>query len=216
MNHSKFTTTEIIAREGWRTLGVVFVLFLLACAAGFGATLMLIVLLLLIWAYRNPERMAVEGDELALVSPVDGRIVSIERERDIEGKHYLYVKIRSLPLVDCGFVRFPASANLVSATRAHGLFLPPYTRVSEELNERVELRCEAGGEGFLMRVRAGMFARKIYLSEARGPIRSGSRVAFMLDGTLELFLPQNVRLNISNGDSVKAGESVLGYFAYKG
>ncbi|MDR0666344.1 MAG: phosphatidylserine decarboxylase [Campylobacteraceae bacterium] len=210
-----FTTTQIIAKEGWKICGIVFVLFLLAVLTHFAAFFMLVVLLFLLFIYRNPERIPAEDDPLAVIAPIDGKITEINRCMDEFGKKSLYIKIRSLPF-DVSMVRSPAAAVLSSAKTTYGLFLPPYTKEALALNECVDIKCVKNSDNFAMRLRAGVFSRKLYLSKDRGNIRAGTRIAFMVDGTVELFLPLEARIKLSIGDYVKGGESVMGYFAYKG
>ncbi|MDR1976737.1 MAG: phosphatidylserine decarboxylase [Campylobacteraceae bacterium] len=214
---SSFTTTQIIAKEGWRVCAAAFVIFLLAVWVHFAALLMLLVLVFLLFIYRNPERIAAENDELTLLAPIDGKIVAIDRNTSelVGGKNSLYIKIRSLPF-DVSMVRFPATAALTSAKTIHGLFLPPSSKEAIVLNERIDMKCTKGDDIFAMRLRAGVFSRKLYLSKERGNIRAGERIAFMVDGIVELFLPADARIKLAIGDYVKGGESILGYFAHKG
>jgi phosphatidylserine decarboxylase len=213
--NSSFTTTQIIAKEGWRVCGIAFALFLLAVWTHFAAFFMLLVLLFLLFIYRNPERIPTEDDPLAIIAPIDGKITEINRCADESGKKSLYIKIRSLPF-NVSMVRSPAAAILSSAKTTYGLFLPPYTKEALALNERIDIKCAKGDDNFAIKLRAGIFSRKLYLSKERGNIRVGTRIAFMVDGTVELFLPLEARIKLSIGDYVKGGESVMGYFAYKG
>ncbi|MDR2635702.1 MAG: hypothetical protein LBC08_02605, partial [Campylobacteraceae bacterium] len=90
--NSSFSTTQIIAKEGWRNIAIVFAIFLLSCLADFGSHIMLVVLLVFIAIYRNPERIAEEDDPLAILAPIDGKIIAIETAENgfFEGKS-LYI-----------------------------------------------------------------------------------------------------------------------------
>jgi phosphatidylserine decarboxylase len=215
MNGS-FTTTQIIAKEGWKVCGLFFVLFLLAVWMHFATGLMLFILIFSLFIYRNPERIAVEDDPLAILAPIDGKITMIEQSTDelAGSEKCLHIRIRSLPF-DVSIVRFPTAAVLTNAKTIHGLFLPPYAKEAFILNERIDMKCAKGNSNFAIRLRAGAFSRRLYLSKERGSIRSGARVAFMVDGIVELFLPFDSRIKLSVGDYVKGGESVMGYFSYK-
>lgn len=215
MNGS-FTTTQIIAKEGWKVCGAALILFLLAVWTQFAALLMLFVLLFLLFVYRNPERIAAEDDPLAILAPIDGKIIAIEQSESelMNNKKCLYVRIRSLPL-DVSIIRFPTAAVLTNAKTVHGLFLPPLRKEAFVLNERIDLKCAKGDNSFALRVRAGAFSRRLYLSKERGSIRAGTRIAFMVDGIVELFLPFDTRIKLSIGDYIKGAQSVIGYFAHK-
>jgi phosphatidylserine decarboxylase len=215
--NGEFTSTQIIAKEGWRNIIIAFIIFLLACWTDIGSHLMLIIVLLLMFIYRNPERIVLEDDSLSIIAPIDGKVIAIDREtnRLIDEQNFLYVKIRSLPF-DVSMVRFPVEGTLNSAKTIHGLFLPPYKKIASILNERIDFKCSHKDTPFAIRIRAGMFSKKIYLGKERGNLKAGARIAFMVDGTVELFLPLDSRIKISIGDQIKGGESIIGYLAYKG
>lgn len=208
-----FSTTEVISREGWQNIALILVLFVISCFLDFGYILMFFILLITLYMYRNPERIANEDDLQAIISPVDGKIVKIDRVNDklLNGEKGVHVVIRNLPF-DAGMVRFPTNGELNEVKTIHGLFLPPFNKLSKKLNERVLMKCKQGKNSFAIKIWAGMFCRKIHLSSSRGNIKSGVRVAFIVDGSVELFLPMNSRIKLSVGDYVKSGESVLGYF----
>lgn len=211
-----FTKTEIIALEGWNNIVVVVLLLIVSAFIDFGFIFMILVLLVTLYIYRNPERIANEDDPLAILSPIDGKIVKIDRVINdmTNNEKGVHVVIQNLPF-NVGMIRFPTAGELIDAKTIHGLFLPPYNKLSKKLNERVLLRCKSGDNSFAMKVRAGMFCRKVHLSSQRGNIKSGVRVAFVVDGSIELFLPLNSRIKLSVNDYVKSGESVLGYFENK-
>jgi phosphatidylserine decarboxylase len=212
----RFTTTQIIAKEGWRNIAIVFVVFLLLCWIDFGSHIMFIIFLLLITIYRNPERVAAEDDPLAILAPIDGKIIAIERvENDLlTDKKCLYVKIRSLPF-DVSMIRSIAFANLTNTKVTHGLSLPPNKKNAKKLNEQLELSCSSKNSPFVIRIIAGVFTQKIYFAKSKGALKAGERIAFVVDGAVELFLPFDSRIKLSVGDYVKGGESVMGYFSYK-
>ncbi|MDR0579511.1 MAG: phosphatidylserine decarboxylase [Campylobacteraceae bacterium] len=213
--YRQFTTTQIIAKEGWRNIAIVFAIFLLSCLIGFGSHIMLVILLIIIAIYRNPERIAADDDHLAILAPIDGKITAIESVEDYSsnGKS-LYVKIRSLPF-DVSIIRSPVSANLIDTKVIHGLSLLPDKKEAQKLNERLEMKYSYKDSSFIIRVIAGVLARKIHFAKSKGAIKAGERIAFITDGIVELFLPYDSRIKLSVGDYVKGGESIMGYFAYK-
>jgi phosphatidylserine decarboxylase len=214
--YGQFTTTQIIAKEGWCNIAIAFSIFLLSCWMDFGSHIMFVILLILITIYRNPERIAVEDDPLAILAPIDGKIVAIERIESsiLNNEKCLHVKIRSLPF-DVSIIRSPVLSNLINTKIIHGLFLPPHKKEAEKLNERLEMNCSYKDSLFAIRITAGVFARKIYFSKSKGNLKAAERIAFITDGMVELFLPFDSRIKFSVGDYVKGGESVMGYFSYK-
>jgi phosphatidylserine decarboxylase len=214
--NSSFTTTQIIAKEGWRNVAIVFAIFLLACWMDFGSHVMFITLLICIIIYRNPERIPTEDDPLAILAPIDGKITAIERveNESLDNKKSLCVKIRSLPF-DAGMIRAPALIKLINTKTTHGLSLLPNRKEAQKLNEQLEMSCLYKNSPFIIRIIAGVFTRKIHFAKNKGVLKAGDRIAFIADGVIELFLPFDSRINLSVGDYVKSGESVMGYFNYK-
>ena len=208
-----FTTTQIIAKEGWKNIFLIMILFIVSCFIDFGFVVIFFVLLLTLYIYRNPERIANEDDLRAIIAPLDGKIVKIDRVNNgfSDNEKSIHVVIRNLPY-NTGMVRFPTNGELVDVKTIHGLFLPPFNKLSKKLNERVLMKCKKDTNSFYMKIRAGMFCRKVHLSSVRGNMKSGNRIAFIVDGSVELFLPINSRIKLSVGDYVKSGESILGYF----
>jgi phosphatidylserine decarboxylase len=93
--------------------------------------------------------------------------------------------------------------------------LPPNNKKAKKLNEQLEMSCFYKNSPFLIRVIAGVFTSKIHFSKNKGSLKAAERIAFIVDGVVELFLPFDSRIKLSVGDYVKGGESVMGYFAYK-
>jgi phosphatidylserine decarboxylase len=212
--YKQFTTTQIIAKEGWRNIAIVFAIFLLSCLINFGSYIMLVILLIVVTIYRNPERIAADDDPLAILAPIDGKITAIESVENyfLNGKS-LHVKIRSLPF-DVGIIRSPVSANLIDTKITHGLSLPPDKKEAQKLNEQLEMKYSYKNSSFIIRIIAGVLARKIHFAKSNGTVKAGERIAFVTDGIVELFLPYDSRIKLSVGDYVKGGESIMGYFAY--
>lgn len=101
------TTTEMIAKEGWKPIGVGLLLLLLSGLFGWKifAFLCLLVTLCLMYFYRNTERIMEDNASDSLLSPLDGVIKNIENKSD-----GIYLQI-SKPICFCGMLRMPL-ANL--------------------------------------------------------------------------------------------------------
>lgn len=207
------TTTELVAKEGWKFVGVFFALFLLSCSIGFLEWVFLFLLLGSVFVYRNFERIPAEDDKMALLAPVDGSIVDISKVILTDGKEFLRLKIRK-NIWDMSILRSPIQANISNTKRVHGLFLSIENPLSEKLSEKAILKLESDLKSMLIVITSGIFSRGIELFKSIGPLKFAQRFGVLLDGSVELLLPIDTRIKVSLGDSIKAGESVLGYFAY--
>ncbi len=207
------TTTELIAKEGWRVVGLFFVLFLIAWCVDFLAWVFLFLFFGSLYVYRNFERIPAEDDAMALLAPSDGSVVDITKVIFQDGKEFLKLEIRK-NIWDMSILRSPILANLSSTKRVHGLFLSAENPLYKKLGERAVLKLDSELKSMHMVITAGIFSRGIELFKSVGPLKFAQRFGILLDGSVELLLPIDTRIKVSLGDSVRAGESVLGYFAY--
>lgn len=209
------TTTQIIAKEGWKYLITFGVLFLLAKLfdIDFLEFLFFILFLFSAYVYRNPERIAEEDDEFAIVAPADGKIKKIEKihEDKYINKQMLLVSIES-SVLDASITRMPTSGKIKKTAKKHGLFLPLSSLKAPLLNERASMVCETPMGEILITQIAGIFSPSIDIFKTIGSFKSASRWGVMIDGETRLLLPLESRIKVSIGDSVKSGESILGYF----
>ncbi len=209
------TTTQLIAKEGWKYLFFTSVVFVLSVWFDMFSWVFFVILIFTGYLFRNPERLPAEDDDMAVLSPNDGTISAISKSKHSDGKEYIKVEIQKSLLEAC-ILRAPTTMNIKSTQRRHGLFLPTKLELSKKLGERVILTCKSNYSELLINVNAGVYARKIELFKTIGPLKSAQRFGLLVEGDVELYLPLDSRVKVAVGDEVKAGESVLGYFAHKG
>ncbi len=206
------TTTQLIAKEGWKYVAFAFALFAFALLFDFLSWVFFVIFIFTAYIFRNPERLPAEDDDMAVISPCDGTIVNISKAKDSDGDEYMKVEIQK-SLLDASLLRAPIALNIEKTTRRHGLFLSTNSELNDKLGENAIVTCSSNYSKVLMKIKAGLYSRKIDLFKTVGPLKSTQRFGLLLDGSVELFLALDTRVKISIGDSVKAGESVLGYFA---
>jgi len=209
------TTTQLIAKEGWKYLFFVLVLFVLSLWFDFFSWVFFVILVFTGYLFRNPERLPAEDDEMAILSPADGVVLDISKIKKSNTDEYIRVAIQK-SLLDVSILRAPTFTTIKETTRRHGLFLPASSKLSQKIGESAILCCDSGSKSFFMTIKAGVFARKIELFKTVGPLKFAQRFGVLVEGEVELCLPLESRIKVAVGDEVKAGESVLGYFAHKG
>jgi len=207
------TTTEIIAKEGWKYGAILFVLFLISWGIGVFEWVFLFLFLLTLYMFRNPERIPAEDDKMALLAPADGDILDISKVILQDGTEFLKLEIRK-SLFNASLIRAPIASTISNTKRVHGLFLHIEDELSKKLGEKAVVALKSKSKSVLLIVRAGFFSRSIELFKSIGPLKFAQRFGLLLDGSIELLLPIDVRIKVSIGDEVRAGESVLGYFSY--
>ncbi|MBN2254824.1 MAG: phosphatidylserine decarboxylase family protein [Deltaproteobacteria bacterium] len=163
--------------------------------------------------FRNPER-SVPQDEKAILSPADGRVLSIEEgvvSSLIEGpckKVSIFMNVFNVHVN-----RMPFSGTVTAIEYRPGKFFSANLDKASELNERnsVVVTTDDGRKILTVQI-AGMVARRIVcwvnegMEMARGErfglIRFGSR--------LEVFMPSDTEISVTVGEKVKAGETIVG------
>lgn len=207
------TSTEIIAKEGWKYVGIFAILFLISLCMGFFEWVFLSLLLITIYIFRNPERIPAEDDKTALLAPNDGNISNISKIILQDGGEFIKLEIRK-SLFSVSLLRAPIASTISNTKRIHGLFLNIEDKLSKKLGERAIITLKSDSKSIFLIARAGFFSRSIDLFKSIGPLKFAQRFGLLLDGSIELLLPIDMRIKVSVGDDVRAGESVLGYFAY--
>lgn len=176
----------------------------------------------IVWFFRDPTRM-IPGQPGVVVSPADGRIVSVEEVADefIEGPAVLIGIF--LSVFDVHINRAPMDATIVGLRYRRGKFLNALRPTSARENERMEIRLEQNSfpyRRFVVRQIAGAIARRIVCWIAPGDsVERGDQIGMIkLGSRTELILPKEAGLEIvvSVGEKVKAGTTVLAKYSSRG
>ncbi len=205
-----------VAREGFSFIVPMAVasLFLGLMGWGYAAGVFCALTIFVIYFFRNPTRVP-PASERAIVSPADGKILEVTSylENRFLNRETLKISI-FMSLFDVHVNRSPITGKVIRRVYSPGKFFAAYADKSSLLNEQNALLLSSG-DGFevLFIQIAGIIARRIvcyprqgdHLEKGQifGMIRFGSRV--------DVFLPPGVDIQISVGDHVRAGQTVLGY-----
>jgi phosphatidylserine decarboxylase len=205
----------LIAREGWPFLGGAVVLALaVALIAGWGWSVPFWLLAVFILQFfRDPPR-TVPADPRAVVSPADGRIVSVGKARD--------------PWLDRDALKISVFMNVfnVHSNRSPvdgvvkerwyfpgGFFNAALDKASLE-NERnaLWLQTRDGRDVTCVQI-AGLIARRILCYVGGGAeLERGQRFGFIRFGSrVDVYLPLDARLEAAIGDKVYAAETILAW-----
>jgi phosphatidylserine decarboxylase len=212
--HSNYTTTHVIAKEGWNQIVFSFMVFLLSYAISCLPWLFFLVFLGTIFVYRNPERIAEESDGLCLLAPMDGKITKIAKV-DLKDKSEVLCVVIRKSFFNVGILRTPINMEVGEVKNRFGLFMPSSSSLFSNLCERKTFTCKNKFASFKMVISAGRFSQKIIFFRKLGMFKANERFGFLRDGEIALLLPLDTRIKVSLNSDVKAGESVLGYLAYK-
>ena len=205
----------VIAREGWPFLAGAVALSLVAGFFGGWWSLPLwIGALFVLQFFRDPARQ-VPADPLAVVSPADGRIVSVGRARD----PYLdrdAIKISVfMNVFNVHSNRSPVDGTVKGRWYHAGSFLNAALDKASLENERnaLWLRTASGADVTCVQI-AGLIARRILCYVAEGAsLERGQRYGFIRFGSrVDVYLPLDAEVKAALGDKVYATESILARF----
>jgi phosphatidylserine decarboxylase len=167
----------------------------------------------LLIVYRNPERTTTINESNTILSSVDGVVLGIE---DAVINDTMMKKVTVLNgLWDVSMLRAPFDGIVDGYQIRHGVSLPLYSALSDELNEKAVLsfRSISGEEVFIEHM-SDQSCFSIHIEAEDGQkIKEGSRYGFLAKGRTIFYLPHSAIISIHTGSNVRAGESVIGKFA---
>jgi len=163
--------------------------------------------------FRDPER-AIPATEGAVVSPADGRVISVLQtvnERFFDGP-CLKISI-FMSVFNVHVNRIPCKGEVTNIVYHPGKFFSANLDKASEKNEHnaIFLKTEEGVQMSVVQI-AGLIARRIICKLQVGdPVDRGERFGMICFGSrLDVYLPQHVEPAVTVGDKVQAGTSVLG------
>ena len=206
-----------IAKEGYPFILTGVALTAVAVVAGwrFASGALGLAALAIAGFFRDPERRIPTGEGL-VVSPADGRVVSIANVSS--GSRFpdaaTRVSIFLSPL-DVHINRMPVAGRVEEVRYQPGKFLPAYKKEASEWNEQNSLKVIDPQERFFGVVQiAGVLARRIVCWVKPGDtLERGDRFGLIMFGSrTDLYLPRGCNLEVSEGQKVKGGETIVGRF----
>ncbi len=168
---------------------------------------------IVIYFFRDPERVTPEGDNL-IISPADGVVVVV---KEYEEGIYLKEKATQVSIflspLDVHVNRNPISGKLEYLKYHPGKYLMAWNEHASELNERADFGVLHGsGTKLFFKQITGFLARRIvYHIKAGDDLKAGERFGMMKFGSrMDIIVPDNVRIDVKEGDRTVAGESIIG------
>ena len=181
----------------------------------FGVIISLVCLMFfiaLLYFFRDPERKVV-SDEGSILSPADGKVVSLVEEED---KEYIKGSVKRisifLSLWDVHIQRSPVSGNVEYFKHISGKFLSAFKDEASKKNDQNHIGISTGKTKILIRQIAGVLARRAvsYVKE-KDNVKIGQKIGIIKFGSrVDILLPVTVEVRVKKGDKVKGGETVIG------
>jgi phosphatidylserine decarboxylase len=206
-----------VAKEGYPI--ILFSVSLSAAAWAMGwsrlASVLGVLTLGVLAFFRDPERRPPDGEGL-IVAPADGKVVSITKvaQGPLMKKADARVSIFLSPL-DVHINRSPIGGKVDDVKHTTGQFIAAYKDDASNKNEQNSLKLidDRGREVEVVQV-AGVVARRIICRARKGDLLSrGARFGLIMFGSrTDLYLPGSSRIEVSEGQRVKGGETIIGRF----
>ncbi len=164
--------------------------------------------------FRDPDRSVPAGsdDGRTIVSPADGKVVVI---RDIVDNEYHHgnAKLISIFLspLNVHVNRHPISGKVDYYRYVKGKYLVAFHDKASDENERTHIGVTNGQVKVLFKQIAGAVARRIVCELNVGDnVQVGERFGMIKFGSrMDLIVPPEMVVNVSLGDLVVAGETIL-------
>lgn len=175
----------------------------------------LVFLIIILQFFRNPKRATILDDK-TIVSPVDGKVVVIEKVQENEyfkGER-LMISVFMSP-INVHVTRYPIGGK-VSYSKYHpGKYLVAWHPKASEENERTTVVVDhSNGQQVMHRQIAGALAKRIvnYAVENNN-VAQGSESGFIKFGSrVDVYLPIGTPVNVELNQKVKGGVTVLAQF----
>lgn len=176
--------------------------------------LSLILALFCFYFFRNPERICREAlaDSNILICPADGKIVDISYDPQAGFKGYYYKISIFLSPLDVHVNWIPIAGTIQKVEYVPGAFMMAFLPKSSELNEHNDVIIDHNGKTILLRQIAGTVARRIvcWIKEGQKVVAGQKYGMIKFSSRVDILLPKEVSLEITCGQKVYGGKTVLG------
>ena len=172
----------------------------------------ILILVLILQFFRNPKRIAIIDDNIIL-SPVDGKVVAIEKvfEKEYFKDERIQISIFMSP-INVHVTRYALSGKVNFSKYHPGKYLVAWHPKSSEKNERTTVVVENKVFGeVLYRQIAGALARRIVnYAKVGDTVIQGTDAGFIKFGSrVDLFLPLNSKIKVEIDQIVKGAKDII-------
>jgi len=172
----------------------------------------ILILVLILQFFRNPKRVAIIDDNI-ISSPVDGKVVAIEKvfEKEYFKDERIQISIFMSP-INVHVTRYALSGKVNFSKYHPGKYLVAWHPKSSEKNERTTVVVENKVFGeVLYRQIAGALARRIVnYAKVGETVLQGTDAGFIKFGSrVDLFLPLDSKIKVEIDQIVKGAEDII-------
>lgn len=205
-----------VAREGYPFIGFIAFVSLIFALLGyeFLAVIALFLTGFVCYFFRDPERIIPDAEDV-VVSPADGKVILVEKIFDDRFVHeHVYKVSIFMSIFDVHVNRLPFPGQVEKIQYVTGSFYAANTDQGSLANEHCALILAATKNFRYAVVQvAGLVARRIVCWVEKGDmVERGSRFGLIRFGSrVDIYMPQQMQVEVRAGQRVKAGETIIGY-----
>ena len=164
--------------------------------------------------FRDPDR-TVSRDRGIVLAPADGRVMYAGDARPDEAPPGRWLQVTIfLSLFDVHINRTPVPGRVTRVEYVPGSAVPAY-RPDAHRNEHSEIWLDHDGQVIVTRQVVGVLARRVVCRVSAGQqLEPGARIGLMKFGSrMDVFVPANAQVTVSQGQQVRAGETIIARLA---
>lgn len=204
----------LILQDGYALIGGAVILAIIAgwFLGPYIAAIPALLAVYFVFFFRNPHR-TIPDDELLLVAPADGKVMSVET---VYEDGYLNKECRKivifLSIFDAHVNRSPLAGTIKFQQYTCGSFIPAYKNGVGFENERYAIGVDNGRTNILVTTIAGILARRIVSWVTLGDELTHGQLYGMIKfgSCTEVYVEDNVEITVKKGDRVRGGETIIG------
>ncbi len=209
-----------ISREGYTTIFIVniFVSISVILTFEFGQVWlallipMILIELLVIYFFRDPERAITPGDNL-IIAPADGKVILVKEVREDKYLKSEAIQISIfLSVFNVHVNRYPLTGVIKYFEYMAGKFLIAFDDRASLQNEQTIVGLEHAKIKIVFKQIVGLLARRLeFYGKENDTVRIGDRCGIMKFGSrMDIIVPKNVEILVKIGDKTIGGQTILG------
>ena len=206
-------THSIVAREGWVHIAVVIAIAVVLSVFNFYLGVIgWLGVVFVVQFFRDPHRN-IPQDDGVVVSPADGRVLSVGPAVDPERKISTLKISIFMNVFNVHSNRAPVSGKIVAKNYRPGGYLNAALAKASLDNEANTLTIKTDKHELTCTQIAGLLARRIqcYVNEG-DEVLVGQRYGFIRFGSrVDLYLPEDSEPRVAPGDIVSAGSDIVAW-----
>lgn len=173
------------------------------------------VIVIILQFFRNPKRETVL-DDMTIVSPVDGKVVVIEKVTESEyfNDERIMISVFMSP-INVHVTRYPVGGKIAYSKYHPGKYLVAWHPKASEENERTTVVINHKNTTQIMyRQIAGALAKRIvnYAAENEEVVQGDDSGFIKFGSRVDVYLPLDATIKVELNQKLKGGESVLATF----